>query len=187
MIEIAILCDMSQTFHPANEFRPETKTRTLPAINAKPESEDWQSVCRRSRKSKVHPTVKKLTAWRKLNRLSQRKAVVVLAPILFPCHFRFRSEAGRKDADRQIHILPPFSKNSCSTIRPLSEQKNEPTHQHTNARCGYLPGTQYPGRRRARRFLPCTRHAPFSVVAIPFGLSRNGGDPTIRQGASICQ
>jgi hypothetical protein len=31
------------------------------------------------RKSKIHPTVKKLTAWRKLNRLSQRKAVAVLA------------------------------------------------------------------------------------------------------------
>src|ERR1700692_2713027 len=37
-----------------------------------------------------------------------------------------RSEAGKKVADRQIHILPPFSKDSCSTIRASSVQKNEP-------------------------------------------------------------
>jgi hypothetical protein len=31
------------------------------------------------RKSKIHPTVKKLTAWRKVNRLSQPKAVATTA------------------------------------------------------------------------------------------------------------
>src|ERR1700719_5319719 len=36
-----------------------------------------------------------------------------------------RSEAGKKGADRLIHILPPSSKNSCSIIRPLSVPKNE--------------------------------------------------------------
>jgi len=43
-------------------------------------------------KSKIHPTVKKLTAWRKLNRLSQRKAVAVLARY----YFRLAPKLGRR-------------------------------------------------------------------------------------------
>jgi hypothetical protein len=37
MIKIDILCYMSQSFAIANEFRPETKTRPLPTIDAKSE------------------------------------------------------------------------------------------------------------------------------------------------------
>ena len=50
------------------------------------------------RRSKIHPTVKKLTAWRKLNRLSQRKAVAVLGKTLFPCYFRQPPKLGRRAA-----------------------------------------------------------------------------------------
>jgi hypothetical protein len=39
------------------------------------------------RKSRVHPTVKKLTAWRKANRLSQPKAVAVLGQYYFHITF----------------------------------------------------------------------------------------------------
>ena len=50
------------------------------------------------RKSKIHPTVKKLTAWRKANRLSQPKAVAVLGQYYF--HITFASlrswEEGRR-------------------------------------------------------------------------------------------
>jgi hypothetical protein len=75
------------------------------------------------RKRKIHSTVKKLTAWHKLNRLSQRKAVAVLAKYYF--HTTFASpEAGKKVADRQIHIQPPFWKNSYSTIRPYAWHPN---------------------------------------------------------------
>jgi hypothetical protein len=42
-------------FGTANEFRCETKTRTLPTIDAKPESENRQSVCRRSAKKQDPP------------------------------------------------------------------------------------------------------------------------------------
>ena len=41
------------------------------------------------RKSRIHPTVKKLTAWRKANRLSQPKAVAVLGQYYF--HITFAS------------------------------------------------------------------------------------------------
>src|SRR5258705_140618 len=71
---------------------------------------------------------------------------------------RTRSEVGKKVADRQIHILPPFSKDSCSTIRASSVQKNEPARtQQISAR----PNPD-PRRRTARELLllPRTLETP---------------------------
>ena len=83
-------------FCAANEFRPETKTRTLPAINAKPESEKRQSVCRRSAKKPDPPH------GQKTYRLAQTKPTVSTqsgggpSTILFPCHFRLAPKLGRR-------------------------------------------------------------------------------------------
>jgi len=96
MIEIAISCDMSQTFWTANEFRPETKTRTRPAISAKPESENRQSVWRRSAKKQDPPH------GQKTYRLAQTKPTVSTqsgggpSEILFSCHFRLAPKLGRR-------------------------------------------------------------------------------------------
>jgi DNA-binding transcriptional regulator YiaG len=102
---------MSHTFGQAHEFRSGTKTRTLPTIGAKPESENRQSVCRDLRKSTIHPTIKKLTAWRKLNRLSQRKAVAVLAQYYFHATFpslRSWEEGRRSPNSHTAAILEKF-------------------------------------------------------------------------------
>ena len=83
-------------FWTANEFRPETKTRTLPAINAKPESENWQSVWRRSAKKQDPPH------GQKTYRLAQTKPTVSTqsgggpSEILFSCHFRLAPKLGRR-------------------------------------------------------------------------------------------
>jgi DNA-binding transcriptional regulator YiaG len=66
---------------------------------------------RRARKSKIHPTVKKLTAWRKLNRLSQRKAVAVLAQYYFHATFpslRSWEEGRRSPNSHTAAILEKF-------------------------------------------------------------------------------
>jgi DNA-binding transcriptional regulator YiaG len=63
------------------------------------------------RKSKIHPTVKKLTAWRKLNRLSQRKAVAVLAEYYFHATFpslRSWEEGRRSPNSHTAAILEKF-------------------------------------------------------------------------------
>ena len=82
----------------ANEFRSETKTRTLPAINAKGESKNRQSVCRRSAKKQDPPY------GQKTHRLAQTKPTVSTqsgcgpCAILFPCHFRLAPKLGRRSA-----------------------------------------------------------------------------------------
>src|SRR5271168_1902475 len=83
-------------FCTANEFRPETKTRTLPAIDAKPESENRQSVCRRSAKKQGPPH------GQETHRLAQTKPIVSTksrggpGQILFSCHFRVAPKLGRR-------------------------------------------------------------------------------------------
>jgi hypothetical protein len=83
-------------FWTANEFRPETKTRTRPAISAKPESENRQSVWRRSAKKQDPPH------GQKTYRLAQTKPTVSTqsgggpSEILFSCHFRLAPKLGRR-------------------------------------------------------------------------------------------
>ena len=73
------------------------------------------------RRSKVHPTVKKLTAWRKLNRLSQRKAVAVLAKYYFHATFaslRSWEEGRRSPNSHTAAILERFLLDHPSVERP---------------------------------------------------------------------
>jgi DNA-binding transcriptional regulator YiaG len=73
------------------------------------------------RKSKVHPTVKKLTAWRKLNRLSQRKAVAVLAQYYFHATFpslRSWEEGRRSPNSHTAAILEKFLLDHPTVERP---------------------------------------------------------------------
>ena len=83
-------------FWTANEFRSETKTRTLPTIDAKPESENRQSVCRRSAK-KQHPP-----HGQKAHRLAKTKPTVSTqsrggpSAIIFSCHFPVAPKLGRR-------------------------------------------------------------------------------------------
>jgi DNA-binding transcriptional regulator YiaG len=98
-------CDVKQKRERFKQLTQTTKVQTGKAYAAD------------VRRSKIHPTVKKLTAWRKLNRLSQRKAVAVLGKHYF--HVTFASlrswEEGRRSP---THILPGYWKNFCPTIRP---------------------------------------------------------------------
>jgi DNA-binding transcriptional regulator YiaG len=73
------------------------------------------------RKSKIHPTVKKLTAWRKANRLSQPKAVAVLGQYYF--HITFASlrswEEGRRSPNpHTAGILDKFLSDHPTVERP---------------------------------------------------------------------
>jgi DNA-binding transcriptional regulator YiaG len=73
------------------------------------------------RRSKVHSTVKKLTAWRKLNRLSQRKAVAALGKHYF--HVTFASlrswEEGRRSPNpHTAGILEKFLSDHPTVERP---------------------------------------------------------------------
>ena len=73
------------------------------------------------RKSRIHPTVKKLTAWRKANRLSQPKAVAVLGQYYF--HITFASlrswEEGRRSPNpHTAGILEKFLSDHPTVERP---------------------------------------------------------------------
>jgi hypothetical protein len=57
---------------------PKQKRERFQQLTQKPKVKIGKAFAADLRKSKIHPTVKILTAWRKLNRLSQRKAVAVL-------------------------------------------------------------------------------------------------------------
>jgi DNA-binding transcriptional regulator YiaG len=73
------------------------------------------------RKSNIHPTVKKLTAWRRANRLSQPKAVAVLGQYYF--HITFASlrswEEGRRSPNpHTAGILEKFLSDHPNVERP---------------------------------------------------------------------
>ena len=103
MIEIAISCDMSQTFRQRMNSEPKQKRERFQQLTQNPKLKTGKVFAADLRKSKIHPTVKKLTAWRKLNQLSQRKAVVVLAQYYFHATFpSLRSwEEGRRSPKKQ--------------------------------------------------------------------------------------
>jgi DNA-binding transcriptional regulator YiaG len=73
------------------------------------------------RKSRIHPTVKKLTAWRKANRLSQPEVVAVLGQYYF--HITFASlrswEEGRRSPNpHTAGILEKFLSDHPTVERP---------------------------------------------------------------------
>jgi hypothetical protein len=93
--EIATSCDMSQNLeyqmnHDAAD--PDKKRERFQQLTQNPKVKIGKVFAADVRKSRIHPTVKKLTAWRKANRLSQPKAVAVLGQYYF--HITFASLEG---------------------------------------------------------------------------------------------
>ena len=112
MVEIAISCDMSQTFGPRMNSDSKQKRERVQQLAQNPKVKIGKKVFGADlQKSKIHPTVKKLTAWRKLNRLSQRKAVAVLAQYYFHATFaslRSWEEGRRSPNPHTAGILEKF-------------------------------------------------------------------------------
>jgi DNA-binding transcriptional regulator YiaG len=111
MIEIAISCDMSQTFRHRMISEPKQKRERFQQLTQNPKVKSGKVFAADLRKSQIHPTVKKLTAWRKLNRLSQRKAVAVLAQYYFHATFaslRSWEEGRRSPNSHTAAILEKF-------------------------------------------------------------------------------
>src|SRR5580692_10104754 len=107
---------------------PKQKRERFQQLTQNPKVKSGKVFAADLRKSKIHPTVKKLTAWRKLNRLSQRKAVAVLAQYYF--HLTFPSlrswEEGRRSPNSHTAaILEKFLLDRPTVERP----KDEPTPQ----------------------------------------------------------
>jgi DNA-binding transcriptional regulator YiaG len=121
MMEIAISCDMSQTFGQRMNSDPKPKRERFEQLTQNPKVKTGKAFAAELRKSKVHPTVKKLTAWRTLNRLSQRKAVAVLGKHYF--HVTFASlrswEEGRRSPNpHTAGILEKFLSDHPTVERP---------------------------------------------------------------------
>ena len=121
MIEIAISCDMSQTFGQRMNSDPKQKRERFQQLTQNPKVKTGKVFAADLRKSKIHPTVKKLTAWRKLNRLSQRKAVAVLAQYYFHATFpslRSWEEGRRSPNSHTAAILEKFLLDHPTVERP---------------------------------------------------------------------
>jgi DNA-binding transcriptional regulator YiaG len=119
--EIAISCDMSHTFEQRMNSDPKQKRDRFQQLTQNPKVKTGKAFAADLRKSKIHPTVKKLTAWRKLNRLSQRKAVAVLGKHYF--HVTFASlrswEEGRRSPNpHTAGILEKFLSDHPTVERP---------------------------------------------------------------------
>jgi DNA-binding transcriptional regulator YiaG len=111
MIEIAISCDMSHTLGQRMNPDPKQKRERFQQLTQNPKVKIGKVFAADLRKSKIHPTVKKLTAWRKLNQLSQRKAVAVLAQYYFHATFpslRSWEEGRRSPNSHTAAILEKF-------------------------------------------------------------------------------
>jgi DNA-binding transcriptional regulator YiaG len=90
---------------------PKQKRERFQQLTQNPKVKTGKAFAADLRKSKIHPTVKKLTAWRKLNRLSQRKAVAVLAQYYFHATFpsiRSWEEGRRSPNSHTAAILEKF-------------------------------------------------------------------------------
>jgi hypothetical protein len=145
MIEIAISCDMSQRLD-ANEFRPETKTRTRSAISAKPESENRQRVGRRSAKKQGPPH------GQKTYRLAQTKPTVSTqsgggpSEILFSCHFRLAPKLGRRSPIAKF----TYCRHSRKILARPSERRASKKMNQLGPSKSPLGRTRGPRRRPAR-------------------------------------
>ena len=119
---------LCRNFWTANEFRPKQKTRTLSPIDAKPESENRQSVCCRPAKKQDPPH------GQETHRLAQTKPTVSTqsrcgpSSILFSCHFPLAPKLGRRAAVAKF----TYSRHSRRiparpSDRRASQRMNEPT------------------------------------------------------------
>jgi DNA-binding transcriptional regulator YiaG len=88
----------------ANELRlarSEAETRTLKELTKNPNVKTGKVFAADVRRSKIHPTVRKLTAWRQQNKLSQTKAVAVLGKYYF--HITFAAIRSWEEGRRSPH------------------------------------------------------------------------------------
>jgi DNA-binding transcriptional regulator YiaG len=100
---------------------PKQKRERFQQLTQNPKVKTGKAFAADLRKSKIHPTVKKLTAWRKLNRLSQRKAVAVLAQYYFHATFaslRSWEEGRRSPNPHTAGILETFLSDHPTVERP---------------------------------------------------------------------
>ena len=121
MIEIAISCDMSHHFEQQMNPDPKQKRDRFQQLTQSPKVKTGKAFAADLRKSKIHPTVKKLTAWRKLNRLSQRKAVAFIAQYYFHATFpslRSWEEGRRSPNSHTAAILERFLLDHPTVERP---------------------------------------------------------------------
>jgi DNA-binding transcriptional regulator YiaG len=100
---------------------PKQKRERFQQLTQNPKVKIGKAFAADVRKSKIHPTVKKLTAWRKANRLSQPKAVAVLGQYYF--HITFASlrswEEGRRSPNpHTAGILEKFLSDHPTVERP---------------------------------------------------------------------
>ena len=132
-------------FWTTNEFRPETKTRTRPAISAKPESENRQSVWRRSAKKQDPPH------GQKTYRLAQTKPTVSTqsgggpSEILFSCHFRLAPKLGRRSPIAKF----TYCRHSRKILARPSERRASKKMNWLNQQISARPNSD-PRRRPAR-------------------------------------
>jgi DNA-binding transcriptional regulator YiaG len=135
-------------FWTANEFRPETKRERFQQLTQNPKVKTGKVFAADLRKSKIHPTVKKLTAWRKLNRLSQRKAVAVLAKYYFHATFAsLRSwEEGRRSPNSHTAAILEKISDLCNhglSLTP-SRQTSSTLESFTSGFYGTLSYPRHP-------------------------------------------
>jgi DNA-binding transcriptional regulator YiaG len=100
---------------------PKQKRERFQQLTQNPKVKTGKVFAADLRKSKIHPIVKKLTAWRKLNRLSQRKAVAVLARYYFHATFaslRSWEEGRRSPNPHTAAILEKFLLDHPTLERP---------------------------------------------------------------------
>jgi DNA-binding transcriptional regulator YiaG len=100
---------------------PKQKRERFKQLAQTPKVKTGKAFAADVRQSKIHPTVRKLTAWRKQNRLSQPKAVAVLGQHYF--HITFASlrswEEGRRSPNpHTAAILEKFLSDHPTVERP---------------------------------------------------------------------
>ena len=100
---------------------PKQKRERFKELTKNPKVKTGKVFAADVRRSKIHPTVRKLTAWRKANRLSQRKAVAVLAQYYFHATFaslRSWEEGRRAPNPHTAKILEQFLADHPTVDRP---------------------------------------------------------------------
>ena len=124
MIEIAISCDMSHTLEQPMNPDPKQKRERFQQLTQHTKVKTGKVFAADLRKSRIHATVRKLTAWRKLNRLSQRKAVAVLGKYYF--HLTFASlrswEEGRRSPNPHTAAILAKFLSDHPTVEPVPKK-----------------------------------------------------------------
>ena len=120
----ATACDMSQTLEYKmnhDSADPKQNRERFQQLTQNPKVKIGKVFAADVRKGRIHPTVKKITAWRKANRLSQPKAVAVLGQHCF--HITFASlrswEEGRSGYACEIRRVSCTRPGSPFSVQPF--------------------------------------------------------------------